>query len=215
MEDRQLSLSEVAGLMGVSERTVRRWIKSGMLRAFKPGRDYRIPESAVRDLVKRSEISPKAGRRSSLEPMLFNGLEEERRAKLAELESFVRYAVRRAEYWELEFERARAEEGVTAESAARLAVMALQEFMSIMVWLFDEGPARPLYQAMEQGVGLEIEEDYDALITKLIERTARTQRTLFANAERLAETEAQRNEIAARRREAETALNASFEERSA
>lgn len=78
MEDRHLSLSEVAGSMGVSERTVRRWIKSGKLKAYKPGRDYRIPESAVRTLVEESEISPKAPRRSSPEPSLFNGLEDER-----------------------------------------------------------------------------------------------------------------------------------------
>jgi excisionase family DNA binding protein len=79
MEDRHLSLSEVAGLMGVSERTVRRWIKSGKLTAYKPGRDYRIPESSVREFVEDSEISPKGLRRSSLEPSLFNGLEDERR----------------------------------------------------------------------------------------------------------------------------------------
>jgi excisionase family DNA binding protein len=80
MEDRHLSLSEVSGSMGVSERTVRRWIKSGKLKAYKPGRDYRIPESAVREFVEESEVYPKAARRSSLEPSLFNGiLEEERR----------------------------------------------------------------------------------------------------------------------------------------
>ena len=55
MEDRQLSLAEVAGVMGVSERTVRRWIKSGKLRAYKPGRDYRIPESALRAFVEESQ----------------------------------------------------------------------------------------------------------------------------------------------------------------
>jgi len=79
MEDRNLSLSTVAGSLGVSERTVRRWIKSGKLKAYKPGRDYRIPESALRELVEESEISPKAPRRSSPEPSLFNGLENERR----------------------------------------------------------------------------------------------------------------------------------------
>jgi excisionase family DNA binding protein len=75
MENRTLSLSEVAGLMGVSERTIRRWIKAGKLRAYKPGRDYRIPESALRQFVEESEISPKA----LAPPSLFNGLEEERR----------------------------------------------------------------------------------------------------------------------------------------
>jgi excisionase family DNA binding protein len=98
MEDRQLALSEVAGLMGVSERTVRRWIKSGKLRAYKPGRDYRIPESAVREFVEDSEISPKANRRSSLEPSLFNGLEDERRE--ANYQAWLDFVNRYADRWE-------------------------------------------------------------------------------------------------------------------
>jgi excisionase family DNA binding protein len=60
MEERHLSLSEVAELMEVAERTVRRWIKAGRLKAYKPGRDYRIPESAVKDFIERSEAYPKA-----------------------------------------------------------------------------------------------------------------------------------------------------------
>ncbi len=59
MEDQTRSLSEVAGLMGVSERTVRRWIKGGRLKAYKPGRDYRIPEAGLRAFIEESEISPK------------------------------------------------------------------------------------------------------------------------------------------------------------
>ena len=81
MEERQLSLSEVAGLMGVSERTVRRWIKSGKLRAYKPGRDYRIPESAFQKFVAESEISPKVPASSSQQPTLNGELEAERRAE--------------------------------------------------------------------------------------------------------------------------------------
>ena len=77
MEDRHLSLTEVAGAMGVSERTVRRWIKAGRLKAYKPGRDYRIPESAVRKFVEDSEVFPKAAALLSL----FNGLEEEQRTE--------------------------------------------------------------------------------------------------------------------------------------
>jgi|SRR5215218_10895695 len=72
MEDRHLSLSEVAGSLGVSERTVRRWIKSGKLRAYRPGRDYRIPENAFRAFVEESEISPKVGAPLS-QGTLFNG----------------------------------------------------------------------------------------------------------------------------------------------
>jgi excisionase family DNA binding protein len=79
VEDQTRSLSEVAGLMGVSERTIRRWIKSGRLKAYKPGRDYRIPESGLRAFIEESEISPKAPA-PSLELSFENHLERERRA---------------------------------------------------------------------------------------------------------------------------------------
>jgi excisionase family DNA binding protein len=80
VEEQTRSLSEVAGVMGVSERTVRRWIKSGRLKAYKPGRDYRIPESGLRAFIEESEISPKVPAPPSSEPTLFNGmLVEERR----------------------------------------------------------------------------------------------------------------------------------------
>jgi excisionase family DNA binding protein len=82
MEERYLSLSEAADALDISERTAYRWINSGKLRAYKPGRDYRIPESAIREAVEESEVRPKADSRSSLEPSLFNGLEEERRSAL-------------------------------------------------------------------------------------------------------------------------------------
>ncbi len=216
MEDRTLSLSEVAGLMGVSERTIRRWIKAGKLRAYKPGRDYRIPESALRQFVEESEISPKGLSRSPFEPPLFNGLEEERRTKLTEVENFIHeYAFARADYWERELERGRDKEHRTAASAYNLALLAVDEFSSFYGWLFDHGPARPLLVAMEHGSGLEIADEYDALIDALVDRITQTQRMLFAHARRLAETEAQRNEIAAKLRESETALNANAGRRSA
>lgn len=60
MEDRHLSLSEAAQLLDMSERTVRRWIKSGKLKAYKPGRDYRVPESAIGKMMEESEAYPKA-----------------------------------------------------------------------------------------------------------------------------------------------------------
>ena len=86
MEEQTRSLSEVAGLMGVSERTVRRWIKSGRLKAYKPGRDYRIPESDLRAFIEESEVSPKAGALPSPE-LTFNHVlkEEERREELGKL----------------------------------------------------------------------------------------------------------------------------------
>jgi excisionase family DNA binding protein len=81
VEEQTRSLSEVAGLMGVSERTVRRWIKSGRLKAYKPGRDYRIPETALRTFIEESEISPKVPAPPSSDDLTLNHLleEEERR----------------------------------------------------------------------------------------------------------------------------------------
>jgi excisionase family DNA binding protein len=78
VEDQTRSLSEVAGLMGVSERTVRRWIKSGRLKAYKPGRDYRIPKSGLRAFIEESEISPKVQEPPS-QPSFNDVLGEERR----------------------------------------------------------------------------------------------------------------------------------------
>jgi len=67
MEERYLSLAEACEVLGKSERTLYRWIKSGKLKAYKPGRDYEIPESAIREMRERSEVYPK-----DLEPRLFD-----------------------------------------------------------------------------------------------------------------------------------------------
>jgi excisionase family DNA binding protein len=81
MEERYLSLSEATRALGISERTAYRWINSGKLRAYKPGRDYRIPESAIREAVEGSKVRPKApAPPSSIQPPL-NGFEEERRSE--------------------------------------------------------------------------------------------------------------------------------------
>jgi excisionase family DNA binding protein len=93
MEERHVPLSTVAGRLGVSERTVRRWIKAGKLKATRPGRDYRIPESALRELVEEGAVSPKAPAPPS-QRSLFNG--EERRAFIERCERYV--AARVAHY---------------------------------------------------------------------------------------------------------------------
>ena len=103
MEDQTRSLSEVAGLMGVSERTVRRWIKAGRIKAYKPGRDYRIPETGLRAFIEESEISPKDQAPPSLEPTFNDVLVEDRR--FAELNRWIDYAELRAEAWEEQAER--------------------------------------------------------------------------------------------------------------
>ena len=113
MEERHLSLSEAAAALDISERTAYRWIKSGKLRAYKPGRDYWIPESAVKEVVAQSEVRPKAESSSSLEPKLFNGTEDElRELRLAEVAyDLLRFGQMMLLQWEAELpERARADD---------------------------------------------------------------------------------------------------------
>lgn|SRR5215216_4836343 len=69
MDERRFSLKEAQQLLGVSERTIHRWIHSGKLKSYKPGRDHQIPESAIRDVIEGSEVYPK-----DASPSLFNSL---------------------------------------------------------------------------------------------------------------------------------------------
>jgi excisionase family DNA binding protein len=70
MEERYLSLAEAREVLGKTDRTLYRWIKSGKLKAYKPGRDYEIPESAIQEMRERSEVRPKAGSPLSAERAL-------------------------------------------------------------------------------------------------------------------------------------------------
>ena len=45
-----LTVPEVADRLRVSKETVRRWCRSGKLRAFPAGRAYRIHEDAVQEI---------------------------------------------------------------------------------------------------------------------------------------------------------------------
>src|SRR5215213_1625174 len=59
MEERRYSLKEAQDELRVSERTIHRWIKSGKLKSYKPGRDHQIPESSIRKVLEESEVYPK------------------------------------------------------------------------------------------------------------------------------------------------------------
>lgn len=146
-------------------------------------------------------VGPQGRLERALERFVAEVRKEARHAKLEDLERVIQYALDRAGYWEQELERGRTKEYATYNSAYNLAVLAVDEFSSFIRWLIDHGPARPLLVAMERGDELEIEEEYDALINALIERTTRTQRALFKNAKGLVKTEAQKDEIAAKRQE--------------
>jgi excisionase family DNA binding protein len=200
MEERHVPLSTVAGRLGVSERTVRRWIKAGKLKATRPGRDYRIPESALRELVEEGEVSPKASASPS-QRGLFNG--EERRSKLEEAERAVQYSIGRAEWYEQELEHGRLLGDKTAARAADrayiLAVLAIEEFSNFNRWFFDV-VARDLVREIENGNASELVDEFDSLEEAFIERISRTQHVLLDNANDLAETQDQRDDLARRRK---------------
>jgi excisionase family DNA binding protein len=56
-----LSPEEVGERLGVSVYTVRRWIKEGKLRAFRPGKEYRVRLADLEEFFRTREVHPKAG----------------------------------------------------------------------------------------------------------------------------------------------------------
>jgi excisionase family DNA binding protein len=79
-----LPLPEAAERLGVSVYTVRRWIKEGKLRAFRPGKEYRVREPDFEEFLRTREVRPKAPRRSPFEPTFNDALDERRRSRFAE-----------------------------------------------------------------------------------------------------------------------------------
>jgi excisionase family DNA binding protein len=92
-----LSPQEAADRLGVSVYTVRRWIKEGKLRAFKPGKEYRVREADLEAFLAAREVRPKVLRRSPSEPSFNDVLEDERRS-----EQLKHLRVVRALVWKLE-----------------------------------------------------------------------------------------------------------------
>jgi len=58
VDERYLTLPEVAERLKVSRRTIYRWIKSGDLNAYQFGREYRITESALKDFLEAHRFRP-------------------------------------------------------------------------------------------------------------------------------------------------------------
>jgi excisionase family DNA binding protein len=79
-EERLLTTEEVAERLQVDEQTVRRWIKSGKLEAFKPGREWRISPAAFEALLE-NYSSPKVTGPAQLELEEQGGAGEERRVE--------------------------------------------------------------------------------------------------------------------------------------
>jgi excisionase family DNA binding protein len=120
VEERRLSLSEAADALDISERTAYRWVKSGKLRAYKPGRDYWIPESAVTEIIEKSLVRPKVtAPPSSPQLSLNHELEEERRA--SEYRRWADFVNRCEERWKPRIESGNLNPWVIEEFAALLA----------------------------------------------------------------------------------------------
>src|SRR5215217_2742482 len=57
-EEAYLSLSETARMLGVSERTIHRWIQGGRLPVYKPGHAYRFRLSEVEAFLEEHRAVP-------------------------------------------------------------------------------------------------------------------------------------------------------------
>jgi excisionase family DNA binding protein len=58
VDERYVTLREVAERLKVSRRTVYRWIKDGDLNAYKFANEYRITESDIKDFLKQRRTRP-------------------------------------------------------------------------------------------------------------------------------------------------------------
>lgn len=60
MAEIYLTVEQAAGRLQVAPYTLRAWIKRGKLRAFRPGREWRIPERALEELANASTADSSA-----------------------------------------------------------------------------------------------------------------------------------------------------------
>ena len=80
----QLKLPEVARRLGVSEKTARRYVKSGALPSMFVGGAYRVSEEDLEGFLQGAKVTPSDGSPkapASLQPSLDGLLEEERRPR--------------------------------------------------------------------------------------------------------------------------------------
>ena len=194
-----VKLPEVAHRLGVSEKTARRMVKTGKLPAVFIGNAYRVSEEDLATYLQSAKVQPGKASAPPSQRSLFNGLEEERRYKLEEAKRAVQYIIGRAEWYEQELERGRPLEYKTADRAYILAVLAIEEFSNFNRWFFDV-VARDLVREIENGNAPELVDEFDSLEVTFIEHIGRTQRMLLDNANRLAETQDQRDDLARRRK---------------
>jgi excisionase family DNA binding protein len=113
-----LSPQEVGDRLGASVYTVRRWIKTGDLPAFKPGKEYRVRQSDLEEFLQAREVRPKAPSRSPFEPTLNDALGEERR--LGYLRAWRAFVYKLLQRWEQNPPKTAAEVGVVMDTMQAL-----------------------------------------------------------------------------------------------
>ena len=113
-----LSPEEVGDRLGISVYTVRRWIKTGQLRAFRPGKEYRVQESDLEEFLRAREVRPKARRRSPFEPTFNDALGEERR--LGYLRAWRAFVYKLLQRWEQNPPKTATEVGVVMDTMQSL-----------------------------------------------------------------------------------------------
>lgn len=52
-----LTVNEIAKNLNVSTRTIRLWIESGKLKAYRFGKDYRIEPTDLKEFIEKSRVS--------------------------------------------------------------------------------------------------------------------------------------------------------------
>jgi excisionase family DNA binding protein len=197
VEERHYSLSEVARILGKSERTIRRWIKLGTLRAYKPGRDFLIPESALRELMEESEV-PKVA------PTLPFPSEVEEERGLVVSEAFDAYVRNRAAAHEREV-RDPASPHFRDATAAALWIAMLDEERDALI-SFMLGKAQPLMKGRSP-------EERGPLLMQLLWPVGRLANVALQAEERLDGMSDQPDQLAARKREKTRAATKESERR--
>ena len=57
MENEKLmTVSHVAEILSVSDRTVRNWVQSGALKAYRFGREYKITQTDLNEFINQSKV---------------------------------------------------------------------------------------------------------------------------------------------------------------
>ena len=60
-QERFYTVEEVGAQLQVSDQTVRRWVKSGKLAAYKPGKEWRIRPSDLEDFLESRKVRSDGG----------------------------------------------------------------------------------------------------------------------------------------------------------